>query len=94
MAKQSTKGAAKGAKSSKSKGTKKRKVVVESVGEAHISASFNNILVSLTNKKVMSFLGLRLGKWDLEDLRKTLPMLLNWRLKMLVKWLMMLVYAR
>ncbi len=30
---------------------KKRKVVVESVGEAHISASFNNILISLTNKK-------------------------------------------
>ncbi|WP_286812967.1 MULTISPECIES: 30S ribosomal protein S11 [unclassified Maribacter] len=31
--------------------TKKRKVVVDSVGEAHISASFNNIIISLTNKK-------------------------------------------
>ena len=31
--------------------TKKRKVVVESVGEAHISASFNNIIISLRNKK-------------------------------------------
>ena len=31
--------------------TKKRKVVVEAVGEAHISASFNNLLISLTNKK-------------------------------------------
>lgn len=30
--------------------TKKRKVNVESFGEAHISASFNNIIVSLTNK--------------------------------------------
>ena len=31
--------------------SKKRKVVVEAVGEAHITASFNNIIISLTNKK-------------------------------------------
>jgi small subunit ribosomal protein S11 len=31
--------------------TKKRKVVVESIGEAHIHASFNNIIISLTNKR-------------------------------------------
>ena len=31
--------------------TKKLKVIVDSVGEAHISASFNNIIISLTNKK-------------------------------------------
>ena len=31
--------------------TKKRKVVVDAVGEAHITASFNNVIVSLTNKK-------------------------------------------
>ncbi|WP_324023615.1 30S ribosomal protein S11 [Maribacter sp. BPC-D8] len=31
--------------------TKKRKVIVDSVGEAHIKASFNNIIISLTNKK-------------------------------------------
>ena len=30
---------------------RKRKVAVEAFGEAHISASFNNIIVSLTNKK-------------------------------------------
>jgi small subunit ribosomal protein S11 len=29
---------------------KKRKVIVESTGEAHISATFN-IIISLTNKK-------------------------------------------
>jgi small subunit ribosomal protein S11 len=34
----------------KSKSTKKRKVIVESVGEAHVTASFNNIIISLTNK--------------------------------------------
>jgi len=30
-------------------GGKKRKVTVESRGEAHINASFNNIIISLTN---------------------------------------------
>ncbi len=30
--------------------TKKRKVIVEAVGQAHITASFNNIIISLTNK--------------------------------------------
>ncbi len=32
------------------KGTKKRKVVVESTGAAHVTASFNNIIISLSNK--------------------------------------------
>lgn len=37
--------------SSKStKSTKKRKVNVESTGAAHVNASFNNIIISLTNK--------------------------------------------
>ena len=31
--------------------SKKRKVIVESTGEAHINASFNNIIISLTNLK-------------------------------------------
>lgn len=30
---------------------KKRKVIVEATGEAHVAASFNNIIISLTNKK-------------------------------------------
>lgn len=29
---------------------KKRKVIVDSFGEAHVNASFNNIIISLTNK--------------------------------------------
>ncbi|MDZ7614433.1 MAG: 30S ribosomal protein S11 [Flavobacteriaceae bacterium] len=29
---------------------KKRKVIVDAFGEAHISATFNNIIISLTNK--------------------------------------------
>lgn len=35
---------------SSSKSTKKRKVIVESVGTAHVTASFNNIIISLSNK--------------------------------------------
>ena len=31
--------------------SKKRKVLVESNGEAHVTASFNNIIISLTNLK-------------------------------------------
>jgi len=38
-------------KSTKStKSAKKRKVNVESIGAAHVTASFNNIIISLTNK--------------------------------------------
>ena len=33
------------------KTSKKRKVIVDANGEAHITASFNNIIISLTNKK-------------------------------------------
>ena len=31
--------------------SKKRKVVVEMYGEVHINASFNNIIITITNKK-------------------------------------------
>ena len=48
---------------------KKRKVIVDSTGEAHINASFNNIIISITNLKgeVISWssagkMGLALGK--------------------------------
>ena len=37
------------AKSTQKK-SKKKNVLVESMGEAHIHASFNNIIISLTNK--------------------------------------------
>jgi len=44
------------------KATKKRIVVIEPVGQAHINATFNNIIVTLTNNqggKVAYDLGLR-----------------------------------
>ena len=31
--------------------SKKRKVIVDASGEAHINASFNNIIISITNLK-------------------------------------------
>jgi len=31
--------------------SKKRKVIIDAIGEAHVTASFNNIIISLTNKK-------------------------------------------
>jgi len=39
------------AKGTKKTVSKKRKVIVDAIGEAHINASFNNIIISLTNKK-------------------------------------------
>jgi small subunit ribosomal protein S11 len=35
----------------KKTGTKKRKVIIDAIGEAHIHASFNNIIISLTNRR-------------------------------------------
>jgi hypothetical protein len=39
-------------------------------GEAHISATFNNIIISLTNKKGEVISGLQLVKWVLEVLKE------------------------
>ena len=53
--------------------SKKRKVIVESIGEAHINASFNNIIISHQFKgEVISWSSA--GKWALEALKKTPPM--------------------
>ena len=42
---------AKTTKGAKTRGTKKRKVNVEAVGQAYVTASFNNIIVTFTNRK-------------------------------------------
>ncbi len=52
---------------------KKRKVVVESVGEAHITASFNNIIVSLTNKKGDVISWSSAGKMGFRGSKKNTP---------------------
>lgn len=53
--------------------TKKRKVVVESSGEAHISATFNNIIISLTNKKGEVISWSSAGKMGFRGSKKNTP---------------------
>ncbi len=56
-----------------SKSTKKRKVIVESSGEAHITASFNNIIISLTNKKGDVISWSSAGKMGFRGSKKNTP---------------------
>lgn len=53
--------------------TKKRKVVVDSTGEAHITASFNNIIISLTNKKGDVISWSSAGKMGFRGSKKNTP---------------------
>jgi len=53
--------------------TKKRKVVVESTGEAHISATFNNIIIYLTNKKGEVISWSSAGKMGFRGSKKNTP---------------------
>ena len=53
--------------------SKKRKVIVESLGEAHITASFNNIIISLTNKKGDVISWSSAGKMGFRGSKKNTP---------------------
>ena len=55
------------------KSTKKRKVLVESVGEAHVTASFNIIIISLTNKKGDVISWSSAGKMGFRGSKKNTP---------------------
>ncbi len=57
----------------KAKSTKKRKVVVESIGEAHVTSSFNNIIISLTNKKGDVISWSSAGKMGFRGSKKNTP---------------------
>ena len=52
---------------------KKRKVVVESVGEIHINASFNKIIISITNKKGEVISWSSAGKMGFRGSKKNTP---------------------
>ena len=52
---------------------KKRKVVVESTGEAHVSSTFNNIIISLTNKKGEVISWSSAGKMGFRGSKKNTP---------------------
>ena len=53
--------------------TKKRKDIVESTGEAHINATFNNIIISLTNKKGEVISWSSAGKMGFRGSKKNTP---------------------
>tara|TARA_B100000609_G_C17167747_1_gene409891 strand:- start:615 stop:998 length:384 start_codon:yes stop_codon:yes gene_type:complete len=52
---------------------KKRKVVVESIGEVHINASFNNIIISITNLKGEVISWSSAGKMGFRGSKKNTP---------------------
>ena len=58
---------------SSAKNTKKRKVIIESTGEAHITASFNNIIISLTNKNGDVISWSSAGKMGFRGSKKNTP---------------------
>ena len=53
--------------------TKKRKVNVDAIGEAHINATFNNIIISLTNKKGDVIAWSSAGKMGFRGSKKNTP---------------------
>ncbi len=61
------------AKKAAGKGTKKRKVIIEAVGEAHINATFNNIIISLTNTKGQVISWSSAGKMGFRGSKKNTP---------------------
>ena len=65
--------------------SKKRKVVVESIGEAHITASFNNIIISLTNSKGEVIAWSSAGKMGFRGSKKNTLMQPRLQLKTVLK---------
>lgn len=53
--------------------TKKRVVVVEPVGQAHINATFNNIIISLTNNQGQVISWSSAGKMGFKGSKKNTP---------------------
>ncbi|MFD0751798.1 30S ribosomal protein S11 [Mucilaginibacter calamicampi] len=53
--------------------TKKRVVIVEPVGEAHINATFNNIIITLTNKSGQAISWSSAGKMGFKGSKKNTP---------------------
>ncbi|HLW14260.1 MAG TPA: 30S ribosomal protein S11 [Flavobacteriaceae bacterium] len=64
---------AKTTKGAKTRGTKKRKVNVEAVGQAYVTASFNNIIVTFTNRKGDVISWSSAGKMGFRGSRKNTP---------------------
>lgn len=61
------------AKKAAQKSTKKRKVIIEASGEAHINASFNNVIISLTNNRGQVISWSSAGKMGFRGSKKNTP---------------------
>lgn len=61
------------AKKATGKATKKRKVIVDAMGEAHVNATFNNIIISLTNTKGQVISWSSAGKMGFRGSKKNTP---------------------
>ena len=55
------------------KATKKRIVVIEPVGQAHINATFNNIIITLTNNQGQAIAWSSAGKMGFKGSKKNTP---------------------
>jgi small subunit ribosomal protein S11 len=64
---------AKNTKSASAKNVKKKVVKVEAVGEAHIDATFNNIIISLTNNTGQVISWSSAGKMGFRGSKKNTP---------------------
>ena len=53
--------------------TKKRLVIVEPIGQAHINASFNNIIITLTNNQGQTISWSSAGKQGFKGSKKNTP---------------------
>jgi hypothetical protein len=65
---------------------KKRIVKVDAYGDAHINATFNNIIISLTNKSGQVISWSSAGKMGFKGLKRTPLTLRRWLRPMPPKW--------
>jgi small subunit ribosomal protein S11 len=61
------------------KAAKKRIVVIEPVGQAHINATFNNIIVTLTNNQGQTISWSSAGKMGFRGSKKNTPYAALWK---------------
>ena len=69
----------------KSNQKKKKNVKVEALGEAHIQATFNNVIISLTNNAGQVISWSSAGKMGFRGSKRILHMQLKWQQKIVVK---------
>jgi len=76
------------------KQTKKLNVKVDAFGEAHIHSSFNNIIISLTNKSGQVISWSSAGKMGFRGSKRTLLMPLKWQQRIVQAVRLNWVFAR